>query len=163
VSDPGGLDEQRTPKQAETMVIERDFGDVRLDDYAGVIMAANYTSVRLRYFQPPQQPADAPAVSFFARAMQNAKIVKGALCHGLWILTPRPDLLRGRRVTCHEVVRADVLNAGAVCTPSPEKIVADGDLVTGYSSREVHEFIEAIARVISGRHVERSGDHDSDE
>jgi protease I len=156
VSDPNGLDEHGTPNQAETMIVDSDFDDVRLEDYAAVIMSANYTSVRLRFYQPPQQPADAPAVVFFARAMQNPRIVKGALCHGLWILTPRPDLLHGRHVTCHEVVRADVLNAGAIYTSSSDNVVVDGDLVTGYSKNEVHVFIKAIARTITELQLVRS-------
>jgi protease I len=88
--------------------------EVRLEDYAAVIMAANYTSVRLRYDHAPfnETVRDNPAVDLFARAMGNPEIVKGALCHGLWILTPRPELLAGRRVLCHEVVRCDVENAG---------------------------------------------------
>ena len=105
----------------QTLEVGIDFQNVVLEDYAAVIMAANYTSVRLRYFEPPPgQPVSAdlarsaPAVQFFARAMRNPRIVKGPLCHGLWILTPYPELLDGRKVICHEVVLADVLNGGAV-------------------------------------------------
>jgi len=143
-SDPDGTD------HIQKLVVSIDFQKVRLEDYAAIIMAANYTSVRLRYFQPPEepQPQDAPAVKFFARAMSNPNIVKGALCHGLWILTPRPQLLRGRRVICHEVVMADVLNAEAILTSSPTKVVVDNDLVTGHSKNEVHTFIQVIAEQI---------------
>lgn len=132
-----------------------DFQNVNLDDYAAVIMAANYTSVRLRYFEPPQgqpinpeQTRTAPAVQFFAKAMANPKIVKGLLCHGLWLLTPMPELLKGRRVICHEVVLADITNAGAIYEPSPTNIVVDGDMVTGRSGHDVNAFIEAIATQI---------------
>jgi protease I len=142
-SDPNGPN-----NPIETIRVDRDIDHVAVEDYAAIIMAANYTSVRLRYFQPPEQPEDAPAVRFFARAMGIPGIVKGALCHGLWILTPRPHLLRGRRVICHEVVRADVLNAGAIYTDSPDKVVVDGDLVTGHSKDEVHTFVQRIAEQI---------------
>jgi len=132
-----------------------DFEKVNLDDYAAVLMAANYCSVRLRYFEHPEgtpigaeEVKSAPAAKFFARAMANKSIVKGALCHGLWILTPRPDLLKGRKVICHEVVAADILNAGAIYTPSPSKVVVDDDLVTGYSAHEVEDYVNRIAEVI---------------
>lgn len=148
VSDPNGLDAQGAPLRAETMVVDIDLEKVRLDDYAAVVQSANYTSVRLRYFQPPQTPADAPAVVFFADAMQRRDIVKGALCHGLWILSPRPDLLRGRRVICHEVMQADVENAGGVVDRSGGTVVVDGDLVTGHSKDDVHAFIQAIAQQV---------------
>lgn len=141
-----------TPRMLEVNI---DFQNVDVNDYAAVIMSANYTSVRLRYFEPlPGQPISAeqvrtsPAVQFYAKAMANPKIVKGALCHGLWILTPMPELLKERRVICHEVVLADILNAGAVYVPSPSGVVVDGDLVTGRSRHEVEAFIDAITEQI---------------
>ena len=139
----------------QTLEVKIDFQDVDVNDYAAVIMAANYTSVRLRYFEPasssvitPEQVSNAPAVQFYAKAMANPRIVKGALCHGLWIMTPIPELLKGRRVICHEVVLADIINAGAIYEASPSGVVVDGDLVTGRSRKEVNLFIDAIAEQI---------------
>ncbi len=138
-----------------TLEVNIDFQNVDINEYAAVIMAANYTSVRLRYFEPPagqpispEQTRTAPAVQFFAKAMANSKIIKGLLCHGLWLLTPMPELLKGRRVICHEVVLADIANAGAVYVPSPTNIVVDGDMVTGRSGGDVNAFIDAIAQQI---------------
>lgn len=144
------------------LVVSRDVSAVKLSDYAAIIMAANYTSVRLRWADVPQgqEPVDPrayvqspPIVRFFAEAMRDPKIVKGALCHGLWILTPHPELLAGRKVTCHTVVMADVLNChaeilfekGADGKTGVARVVTDGDLVTGFSKHEVLPFIEAIA------------------
>jgi len=144
-----------------------DFKNVNLDDYAAVIMSANYTSVRLRYFQPPNDNSAkplpitpdmtrlAPAVRFFARAMRNPKIIKGALCHGLWLLTPMPELLSGRRIICHEVVLADIANAGGIYTPDPANVVVDGDLVTGRSYHEAAALSDRIRDMITGK--DRSG------
>ena len=139
----------------QTLEVQIDFQDVDVNDYAAVIMAANYTSVRLRYFEPtpgvpisPEQVRTSPAVQFYAKAMANPGIVKGALCHGLWILTPMPELLKRRRVICHEVVLADIINAGAIYTPSASGVVVDGDLVTGRSKNEVAPFIDVIAERI---------------
>lgn len=157
-------DSQGNVPSLEWLEVSIDFDKVNLDDYAAVIMAANYTSVRLRYFAPPDgQPVSpdlvrsAPAVQFFARAMQNPRIVKGPLCHGLWILTPNPELLRGRRVICHEVVLADVLNCGAIYVPQDAQnggVVVDGDLVTGHDWHVVQPFIQAIARQILALNAE---------
>ena len=142
-------------KTPQTLKVEIDFQDVDVNDYDAVIMGANYTSVRLRYFEPPpgcsisaEQIRTSPAVQFYAKAMANPRIVKGALCHGLWILTPMPELLKGRQVICHEVVLADVVNAGAIYTPSSSGVVVDADLVTGRSKNEVNLFIDAIANKI---------------
>ncbi|MDR0585462.1 MAG: DJ-1/PfpI family protein [Treponema sp.] len=101
----------------------------------------------------------APVSRFFAEAMRRPGLVKGALCHGLWILTPYPELLKGRKVTCHTVVMADILNCGVEVLvqntdgggKGPTKVVVDNDLVTGFSKHEALPFIEAIAGILAGR------------
>lgn len=150
-------------KELQYLDVYMDFQNADINQYAAVIMAANYTSVRLRYFQPPegqainpQQTQTAPAVQFFTKAMHNPQIVKGFLCHGLWILTPMPELLKGRKVICHEVVLADIANAGAEYVPSETGIVVDGDIVTGRSGADVDKFIEAIANLIVAQEPQAS-------
>jgi protease I len=146
------------------LVVRRDISDCKPEDYAAVIMTANYTSVRLRYAElpPPGQLTEEyvarfdaqahvkapPLVRFFAAAMANKRVVKGMLCHGLWILTPNPELLRGRKVICHEVVMADVINCGAQISLDRSGVVVDGDLVTGFSKHEVLPFITAVAEQV---------------
>jgi len=153
---------------ARPLTVSIDLGQVRPTDYDAVIMAANYTSVRLRQFDvpagepvSPELASMAPAVRFFAQAMSDRTIVKGALCHGLWILTPRPDLLRGREVICHEVVLADVSNAGAKYIAAPTGVHVDDDLVTGRSKDEVYLFIDTIAQQILKSHPEARGVNNS--
>jgi protease I len=163
-SDLDPLDNQ--PWEApQRLIVSRDVSTVKPDDYAAVIMSANYTSVRLRWEDVPQGEAtvDArayvqspPVVRFFADAMRNPQIIKGALCHGLWILTAFPELLMGRRVTCHTVVMPDILNCQAEVVFEKDvkgqnivaKVVTDRDLVTGYSKHEVLPFIQAITQAI---------------
>jgi protease I len=135
---------------------------VKVTDYDAVLMAANYTSCKLRYDNALPDGSysinlvrNAPAVRFFAEAMAIKRIVKGALCHGLWILTPHPALLKDRTVTCHVVVLADVLNAGANVIWPKEKVVVDDDLVTGFSKHEVVPYIAAIAEQILLRNRKR--------
>jgi protease I len=138
-----------------TRVVKRELITADVNDYAAVLIAANYVAVRLRYFAPrPGEPMThqsvrmAPAVEFYARAMKNPKIIKGALCHGLWLLTPCPELLKGRKIICHEVVLADILNAGATYQASDNGVVVDNDLVTGRSVGVVEKYTNTIAREI---------------
>jgi uncharacterized protein len=125
------------------------------NDYDIVICLANYVAVRLREIPPmgslgsPELTRTAPAVRFFAKAMQNRRIVKGAMCHALWLLTPHPELLRGRRVICHTVVLSDIHNAGAIFVPDPSHVVIDGDLVTARSFHDVEAYFNAIVQVAS--------------
>lgn len=130
--------------------VDRCVTQSKADDYDIVLCAANYVAVRLREIQPmgsvgsPDRVNTAPAVKFFADAMANPRIVKGALCHALWILTPNPALLKGRKVICHTVVLADVINAGAIFVPAESHVVVDRDLVTGRSFADVEAYWNAI-------------------
>jgi putative intracellular protease/amidase len=144
-----------------------DVESVNPDGYAAIIMAANYTSVRLRWNEASATSSDpfaavraAPAPAFFRNAMLNRNIVKGAPCHGLWLLTPSPDVLAGRRVTCNPVVLPDVLNTGALFVPAPSQdgwdrhIVVDDDLVTSTSAHNeevVGLFVDAVKDAIVAR------------
>ena len=156
--DPGDNKPWETPDNVE---VKRDISTLRLQDLSAIIMAANYPSVRLRYpGEPPAEPTSfnqwefvkaAPVPQLFAEAMADKRLVKGFLCHGLWILTPNPRLLRERKVICHSVVMADVLNCGAEITFTPDRVVTDDDVITGFSKHEVLPFIAAIARRIASQ------------
>src|SRR5262249_24927680 len=162
---------EKTRAKLETIDVGIDFEKVDVNQYDAILMAANYCSVRLRYFDaPPGTPISpemarsAAAVQFFGKAMRNPRIVKGALCHALWLLTPTPELLAGRRVICHAVVIADIVNAGATYVPSlvagheateqqpAPGVAVDRDLVTGDSYKVAadapYPYINAIKDAI---------------
>lgn len=113
-----------------------------LSQYDALLVAANYVAVRLRYFTPDETMRTTPAVKLFFRAMHDRRLIKGALCHALWLATPCREVLAGRRVTCHEVVEADIYNAGADI--QREYVVKDHDLVTGKSAKEAEIYAQAI-------------------
>lgn len=162
--DPNDNKPTDTPKP---LIVGRDITTVQPGDYAAVIMSANYTSVRLRFtglkplqeltetdiaaFDAQAHVREAPVVRFFAAAMSNKRVVKGFLCHGLWIVTPNPHLLRGRQVICHSVVMSDVINCSAQIKLTRNGVVVDDDIVTGFSKHEVLPFIDAIAEQVTAR------------
>jgi len=141
----------------QTMTVNLDVGALRCSDYDIVIQAANYTAVRLREIPPMgshgsiEAMREVPAVKFYADAMRDKRIVKGALCHGLWILTPCPELLRGRKVMCHTVVLADIHNAGAIYMPNGPEVIVDDDLVTGRSSANLADYFQALVATAAKR------------
>lgn len=100
--------------------------DEELSKYAAIIMPAGYVADMLRYAEKPGDLA--PAVQFMKRAMENKNIIKGAICHSLWIFDPIPECIRGRKVTCHNNVIGSVKNTGAEYVD--QDIVVDGDFVT---------------------------------
>lgn len=132
------------------LTVDRCVTQTDVNGFDIVLCAANYVAVRLREIPPmhslgsPELVNQAPAVRFFAAAMANPRIVKGALCHALWILTPNPALLKNRKVICHTVVLADILNAGATFVPDPLHVVVDRDLVTARSLADIEGYFSAL-------------------
>ncbi len=84
----------RMVRDIHTVTVDRCVTQADPNDFDIVIMAANYCAVRLREIPlmgslgSAKEVGTPPAGQFFAKAMENKKIVKGAMCHALWILTP---------------------------------------------------------------------------
>ncbi len=119
--------------------------DAELATYAAIIVPSAMVSDRLRYSEDPTQLA--PATQFLKRAFANPNVLKGIICHGMWLVSPAPELVKGRRVTCHNNLYGDVVNMGALYTN--EDVVVDGDLVTGRSGGHAHLFAKKIIEILS--------------
>ena len=145
---------ERTVDSLHSIDVDICVTSVDSNEYDAVLMAANYCAVRLREIPPMNSHGScaatrtAPAVDFYAKAMLNKKIVKGALCHALWILTPVPELLEGRKVICHTVVLADICNAGGIFVSVPEEVYVDDDLVTGRSAKNLDAYCNLILQTM---------------
>ena len=132
------------------MTVSKEIADVNPNDYAIVLCAANYVACRLREIPPmgslgsPETLRYPSAVRFMASTMMNPKIVKGFLCHALWLMTPCPELLKGRKVICHTVVLSDIVNAGAIFVLEESHVYADNDLVTGRSAADLNVYCKKI-------------------
>ena len=76
------------------------------------------------------------------RAFAKPNLIKGIICHGMWLLSRTPELVRGRNVTCHPNLLGDVQNMGARYVD--DDVVIDGDLVTGRTGAQAGAFAKAI-------------------
>ncbi|MFN8621790.1 MAG: DJ-1/PfpI family protein [Chloroflexota bacterium] len=114
--------------------------DEELRSYDAIIVPSAIVSDRLRYTEDVNTPA--PAVEFLKRAFAEPTIIKGIICHGMWLVSPAPELVRGRPVVCHNNLVGDIRNMGAVYTD--QDVVIDGDLITGRTGGHCHQFARAI-------------------
>lgn len=121
--------------------------DEELNTYSAIIVPSAMVSDRLRYTEDIKKIP--PAVEFLKRAFANPNILKGIICHGLWLVSPAPELVKGRRVTCHNNLHGDAINYGAIYTD--EDVVVDGDLVTGRSGNHAHLFASKIIEMLASR------------
>ncbi|MCX5785520.1 MAG: DJ-1/PfpI family protein [Elusimicrobia bacterium] len=134
------------------MTVDKSFetmDDAALRAYSAIIVPAGMVADMLRYAEKPGDLA--PAVQFMRRAMAEKNILKGLICHALWIFDPIPDAIRGRKVTCHNNVIGSVRNTGAQYVD--QDIVVDGDLVTARTGGLFAPF----ARTIIGEIAKRGG------
>jgi protease I len=121
--------------------------DEELRSYSAIIVPAGMVADRLRYSENPSQELP-PATTFLARAFAEPGILKGIICHGLWLVAAAPQLVRGRKVVAHHNLYGDVANMGAIYTD--EDVVSDGDLITGRSGGHCHLFARAIIDRLQG-------------
>ena len=123
-----------------------DIDDEELRGYAAIIVPSGMVSDRLRYTEDPQRQLP-PATAFLRRAFAEPGVLKGIICHGMWLLAPAPELVRGRPVVAHNNLYGDVTNMGAIYTD--EDVVVDGDLVTGRSGGHCHLFAHRIVEMLA--------------
>ncbi len=121
--------------------------DSELSSFSAIIVPSGMVSDRLRYTEDVNKLP--PAVEFLKRAFANKNIIKGIICHGMWLVAPAPELVRGRRVVVHNNLLGDVKNMGAVYADSD--VVVDGDLVTGRSGGHCHLFAKKIIELLSSK------------
>lgn len=123
-----------------------DIDDEGLRGLAAVIVPSGMVADRLRYSERPAE-ALPPATRFLQRAFAERGVLKGIICHGLWLVAPAPELVRGREVVAHHNLYGDVRNMGAVYTD--RDVVVDGDLVTARSGAHCHLFARRIVDLLA--------------
>jgi protease I len=124
-----------------------DMDDATLRSFAAIIVPSGIVSDRLRYTEDVTQIP--PATAFLKRAFAEKGILKGIICHGMWLAAPAPELVRGRRVTVHNNLIGDARNMGAIYVD--EDVVVDDDLVTGRTGGHCHLFARKIIDILADR------------
>jgi protease I len=128
-------------------------GDLEAVDDAGLagmdalIVPSGMVADRLRFCEQPGGLA--PAVRLLRRAFAEPGVLKGLICHGAWLLSSIPEVIRGRPVTCHHNLVGDVRNMGAHYVD--QDVVVAGDLVTGRSADQCHLFARTIVDLLAAR------------
>ena len=120
--------------------------DEELNSYGAIIVPAGMVADRLRWTEDVKKLP--PATEFLARAFANKKIIKGIICHGLWLVAPKTELVKGRRLTCHNNLIGDAKAYGAEYVN--EDLVVDKDLVTARSGGHCHLMAKKIIEMIKG-------------
>lgn len=121
--------------------------DDELKSYSAIIVPAGMVSDRLRYTEDVRKPS--PASLFMKRAFAEKSILKGIICHGMWIMAPIPEVVRGRNAVVHNNLYGDAMNMGIQYVD--DDVVVDGDLVTARTGAHCNLFARKIIEILSGR------------
>lgn len=122
-----------------------DIDDDELRSFDAVIVPSGMVADRLRYTEDIEKLP--PATQFVQRAFAEPSVLKGIICHGMWLVAPTPELVRGRRVVAHNNLLGDVKNMGAIYVD--EDVVVDGDLVTARTGGHCHVFARRIIDLLA--------------
>jgi protease I len=123
-----------------------DMDDETLRSYAAIIVPAGMVSDRLRYTEDINKLP--PATVFLKRAFAEKSILKGIICHGMWLAAPAPEMVLGRRAVVHNNLLGDARNMGILYVD--QDVVVDGDLVTGRTGGHCHQFARMIIDILAG-------------
>jgi protease I len=121
--------------------------DDELRSYAALIVPAGMVADRLRYTEDVKRIP--PATALLARAFAEPAILKGIICHGMWLTAPAAGLVKGRRVVVHNNLIGDARAYGAIYVD--EDVVVDGDLVTARTGGHCHLFARRIIELLQER------------
>jgi protease I len=126
--------------------------DAELRSYSAIIVPSGIVSDRLRYTDDVSKIP--PAAEFVKRAFAEPSVLKGIICHGMWLVSPVVEVIRGRRVTAHNNLLGDVKNYGAIY--EDKDVVVDGDLVTGRTGGHCHLFARQIIDILAEREAKKA-------
>ena len=121
--------------------------DEQLRSFDAIIVPSAIVSDRLRYTEDIRRLP--PATEFLREAFARPNLIKGIICHGMWLVSSAPELVRGRRVVVHNNLVGDARNMGAIYVD--EDVVVDGDLVTARTGGHCHVFARTILNMLDAR------------
>ncbi len=116
-----------------------------LQAFRAIIVPSGIVADRLRW--TPDVAELPPACELLRRAFAEKSILKGIICHGLWLAAPIREVLVGRRLTCHNNLHGDALAYGATYVDAD--LIEDDDLVTARTGGHCH--------LLASRLIERIG------
>ncbi|PYS96832.1 MAG: protease [Acidobacteria bacterium] len=106
------------------------------EDFAGVVIPGGWAPDRLR---------QDPAVLKLVRDLMEKRRVVAAICHAGWVLASA-DVVRGRRLTCYQAIRDDMVHAGAEY--EDREVVRDGNLITSRKPDDLPAFCREIVKAL---------------
>ena len=117
--------------------------DIVPSDYSAVVIPGGFA---------PDYMRRSEGMKNLVTTLMKLNRVVAAICHGPWMLCSarcedNTPVCKGRRVTCFEAIKDDVINAGADYV-ADESVVVDGNLITAQTPNDLTPWCLAIIDAI---------------
>jgi protease I len=107
-------------------------------DFNGVVIPGGWAPDRLRQ--------DAGVLRLVRDLDRDGRMI-AAICHAGWVLASA-GVVRGRKVTCFQAIKDDLVHAGAVVVD--EEVVRDRNLITSRKPDDLPAFCREMVRFLQG-------------
>lgn len=118
--------------------------DESLRSFAAIIVPSGMVADRLRYTEDVAKIP--PASLFLKRAFAETDILKGIICHGMWLVAPVVEVVQGRKAVVHNNLIGDARAYGIEYVD--QDVVVDRDLVTARTGTHCHLFARRIIELL---------------
>lgn len=119
--------------------------DEELKTFDAIIIPAGVVADRLRYTDDISKLP--PACEFMKRVFAEESILKGIICHGMWLMSPISEVIKGKKAVVHNNLLGDARNYGLEYVDSD--VVVDGDLVTARTGGHCNLFAKRIIDLLA--------------
>lgn len=135
-------DQTYTEKPGHNFTLNYSFEDVKVDDYAGLVIAGGRAPEYLRLNKKVLEIVQ----HFF-----NANKPVAAICHGIQILTAA-GVVKGRKLTAYPAVGPEVTLAGGIFQSIPvDGAFVDGNLVSSPAWPAHPQFIKEFLKLMGAK------------
>ena len=114
-------------------------GEVKADDFDGVVVPGGFAPDRLRRY---------PAILSIVRGVFEKGGLVSSICHGVWVLISA-GIMKGKRATCVSAIKDDLINAGAIYLD--QEVVVDNNLITSRTPKDLPAFLPAIIAALQNK------------
>ena len=124
-------------KNGYPLEVDGEVKDYKAKDFDAVIVPGGYAPDKLRRYKE---------VLNFVKEMYKSGKVVAAICHGPWVLVSA-GILKGKKVTCVNAIKDDVINAGAQYFD--QEVMVDGNIITSRKPDDLPAFCREIIKALS--------------
>jgi len=125
-------------KRGYPVTVDTNVDDVYAEEYDGLVIPGGWA---------PDVMRRSDKLLRITRAVAEAGKPVAFICHAAWVPVSA-GLLKGRRVTCFQAIKDDVVNAGAEYADEP--VVVDGNLISSRTPADLAQFCRALIAALAG-------------